>query len=224
MKKSAGLFAIVFVALACLGLHSQVDASFILINNAGFELPVAIIGTHADPPGWTSTGTNIGNAGVWNITDSGGVYWTVPAPEGKQIGYLSEDTVDAPETFSQILSATLVDNTLYTLTGKVGHPLGFGGTRHPATIYTVAMWAGGNLLASISGTGPENSFDPFILTFNSGVSGYSGPLEIRLSSSQAQTGFDQLALDGSAVPLPPSLLLLGPGLLGLAGWRRFRKS
>jgi len=28
----------------------------------------------------------------------------------------------------------------------------------------------------------------------------------------------------SQVPLPPSLLLLGSGLLGLAGWRRFRKS
>jgi hypothetical protein len=28
---------------------------------------------------------------------------------------------------------------------------------------------------------------------------------------------------GSAVPLPPSLMLLGSGLLGLAGWRRFRQ-
>jgi hypothetical protein len=27
-----------------------------------------------------------------------------------------------------------------------------------------------------------------------------------------------------AVPLPPSVLLLGSGLLGLAGWRRFKKS
>jgi hypothetical protein len=26
-----------------------------------------------------------------------------------------------------------------------------------------------------------------------------------------------------AVPLPPTVLLLGSGLLGLAGWRRFRK-
>jgi hypothetical protein len=29
---------------------------------------------------------------------------------------------------------------------------------------------------------------------------------------------------GSPVPLPSTVLLLGPGLLGLAGWRRFRKS
>jgi len=29
---------------------------------------------------------------------------------------------------------------------------------------------------------------------------------------------------GGEVPIPPSVLLLGSGLLGLAGWRRFRKS
>jgi hypothetical protein len=31
-------------------------------------------------------------------------------------------------------------------------------------------------------------------------------------------------VDGTVVPLPPTLLLLGSGLLGLAGWRRFRES
>ena len=29
---------------------------------------------------------------------------------------------------------------------------------------------------------------------------------------------------GSQVPVPPSLLLLGSGLLGMAGWRKFRKN
>ena len=28
---------------------------------------------------------------------------------------------------------------------------------------------------------------------------------------------------GGSVPLPPTVLLLGSGLLGLVGWRRFRK-
>jgi hypothetical protein len=38
--------------------------------------------------------------------------------------------------------------------------------------------------------------------------------------------FDWFRLDGdvSAVPVPPSALLLGTSLLGLVGWRRFRKS
>ncbi len=34
---------------------------------------------------------------------------------------------------------------------------------------------------------------------------------------------DNIAV-GSAVPIPPSLVLLGSGLLGLGGWRRFRKN
>jgi hypothetical protein len=34
----------------------------------------------------------------------------------------------------------------------------------------------------------------------------------------------EVKLEYTAVPLPPSVLLLGSGLLGLAGWRRFRKS
>jgi hypothetical protein len=35
--------------------------------------------------------------------------------------------------------------------------------------------------------------------------------------------YTNYAFTGSAVPLPPSMLLLGSGLLGLVGWRRFRK-
>ena len=31
-------------------------------------------------------------------------------------------------------------------------------------------------------------------------------------------------VDANAAPLPPSAWLLGSGLLGLVGWRRFRKS
>jgi hypothetical protein len=34
---------------------------------------------------------------------------------------------------------------------------------------------------------------------------------------------DGLEFQGAAVPLPPSLVLFGSGLLGLGGWRRFRK-
>jgi len=37
---------------------------------------------------------------------------------------------------------------------------------------------------------------------------------------------DAVSLHGntSPVPVPPTLLLLGSGLMGLVGWRRFRKN
>ena len=37
-------------------------------------------------------------------------------------------------------------------------------------------------------------------------------------------GFDTFRLQSTAAPLPGSVLLLSSGLLGLAGWRRFRKN
>jgi hypothetical protein len=40
--------------------------------------------------------------------------------------------------------------------------------------------------------------------------------------STSNPGFEGVASPNS-VPLPPTVLLLGSGLLGLAGWRRFRK-
>jgi hypothetical protein len=211
---------ILLVALAFLGWHSRADASLITINNPGFEDPPISQYTTAAPPGWTLTGTG---GGVWNINNAPLGFWNPSAaPEGDQIGWLSPASPpNGTATFFQILGATLTDNTQYTLTGQVGHPIGYGATPIPDTIYTVAMWAGSYLLGSISGTGPEGSFETFTLTFNSGVSGFAGsPLEIRLSSSQAQTGFDNLVLD--AVPLPPSLLLMATGIIGIAsyGWRR----
>lgn len=45
-----------------------------------------------------------------------------------------------------------------------------------------------------------------------------------LGSVLGDEDYNDLVLNVTAVPLPPSSLLLGSGLLGLAFWRRFRKS
>jgi hypothetical protein len=51
-----------------------------------------------------------------------------------------------------------------------------------------------------------------------------GPLRIQLTSNGVQADFDLVSLRDDKVPLPSGVLLLGSGLLGLVGWRRFKKS
>ncbi|MGD0828621.1 MAG: hypothetical protein ABSA09_11125 [Desulfobaccales bacterium] len=44
------------------------------------------------------------------------------------------------------------------------------------------------------------------------------------TGTSTQIGSEAFTVYGTPVPVPPSALLLGSGLLGLAGWRRLRKS
>lgn len=140
------------------------------------------------------------------------------SPDGSQIGYLSLGPhPGVPSGLSQTLPTLLAANTVYDLSGYVGHPLGFrdDGAGN-LTIYTVSLYAGSNLLNSITGTGPEASFDLFNLIYISGSAFVGSPLEIRLESNQAQTGFDAISL--TAVPDGGlTALLLGMSMMGL-GW------
>jgi hypothetical protein len=61
----------------------------------------------------------------------------------------------------------------------------------------------------------------------------AGPHSLTIQTFQVYAGAENLGspvgvayfrVDPSAVPLPPSAWLLGSGLLGLLGWRRFRKA
>lgn len=187
----------------------------IAILNAGFE----------DPPtvsfgGAINDWTILGDVGAWNINAAALGFWTVPAPEGNQVATLVGVGVPGPATLSQIVGVLAADTT-YTLSGMVGHPIGFSG----GTIYTAQLLAGGNLLATTSGTGPEGSFISFGVLFNSTGSPYVGmPLEVVLSSSQAQTAFDAIALEsdeaGTPVPEPASIMLFTLGLSAVLRTRR----
>jgi hypothetical protein len=216
MKRT--VFAMLVGAVVLSGGVAQ--AVPISIVNFGFEAPD--IGTTSSViTGWTQTG---GGSGVWDINAFPAGFWSVPAPQGSQVAFLSNaPSPGTAATISQVLAANQLANTTYTLTGSVGEPIGFSA----GTIYTVALFGGGNLLQQITGTGPAGSFSTFTLTYNSLVA--DGPLEIRLSSNQAQVAFDNIQLDASStlasVPEPASLLLLGTGLCLLArqAGRRGRK-
>ena len=207
-------------AAALLIWNCPTHAGSIPIVNAGFEDPITSGFTSSGATGWTLSGTG---GGVWNINADPLGFWTVPAPEGNQIGWLSPAPAPGgPATYSQVLSSVLQADTTYTLTGEVGHPIGFGATN--GTVYTVSLLAGTNVLASISGTGPEGSFAPFTVTFDSHGSSFVGQsLEIELSSSKAQTGFDAISLTAqSSVPEPSAIVLAGTGLAALVAFGLIR--
>ncbi len=214
-----------FVAAAAflVACHGTAQAIPIGIVDAGFEDPPTSTSSIGAVSGWTISGSG---AGVWNIGASPLGFWTVGATQGNQVAFVGREAPSGtPASISQVLSATLMANAAYSLTGEVGHPIGFGGTASPATTYTISLLAGSATLSSITGTGPEGTFAPFTLTYDSTGSAFFGKtLQIVLTSSKTQTAFDAIALDatgpGVDAPEPASLALLCTGLLGLMGSRR----
>ncbi len=206
------------------GVCGAANAISVSIVNAGFEDPPTTFYTNGPVTGWSIGGSG---GGVWNINVSPLGFWTAPAPEGRQIAWVSP--APAPGSFGSLtqgLTDVLVANSVYTLAGSVGHPIGYGASANPDTLYTVELIAGSTTLASVSGTGPEGTFTTFSLNFDSTGSAFVGAaLSIRLSSNQAQTGFDAITLDYVAnhvVPIPTgaSLTLAGLSALGVVRRRR----
>jgi len=225
MKK---MFKFVGSGIAALVLASNLSsATEISIQNPGFEQPDTT-STGTPPAFWDVTG---GTAGVWDIsTWFPGVYFSsTTAPDGSsQVAYLAlGPRPGSPATLSQVLSASLAADTVYTLSGYVGHPLGFAGSGASTTIWTAALYAGNQLLASVQGNGPEGSLAPFSFTWDSTGSSFVGQtLQIKLQTSLAQTVFDTISLDAARKSVPETgftLTLLFMGLLALNHVRRTLK-
>ena len=197
-------------------------ATSISIDNASFEDPATASAVYGTVTDWTLTGT--GNGGVWNISNNlggcPGDCWTpLTAPDGANIGWLSVGpSPGSSASLSQTLSDSLLPNRIYTLTGVYGHPRNFAA----GTIFTAELFAGATSLGTFSGTGPEANFATFSISYASGISPPSGNLQIVLSSNQAQTGFDDIAL--TAVPDGGlTAVLLGLAMTGLGLFRRALK-
>jgi len=129
---------------------------------------------------------------------------------------LGRITTSGPAAFSQVVGSLLA-NTVYTLTGEVGHLWGMA--RRPAQFTPWNCWLGPTFWPRTPTRGPREPC-PLLPGVQQHWSSYVGQaLEILLSSNQPQTGFDAIALDASSVPCPTAILL-GSGLMGLGLLRR----
>lgn len=215
-----------FAAISCVVLSfcccQNISADDITILNASFEDPALSDGDFNDLGwnDWLLSGAAPG--GVWNINNSG-TFWTTAAPDGNQVGYLAgTDAPGSPADAIQNLGVNLLSNADYLLSVDVGHPIGFGSTL--GTEFTIELLAGGNLLSSFTGTGPEGSFQNYQLLFDSTGSAFVGQeLAIRLASSRDQSAFDAVSLSFTAVPEPSVFSLLVLGTVVAAARRRRRK-
>ena len=196
--------------------QGQVKAALLTVANNSFEAPIitaqsgSVVATGL-VGGWTFAGGAQGffNPSLGETFSPGFGYGPSPVlPNGNQVAWSNGGTI------SQILSATLQTNTVYTLGVHVGRR-----QTVPFAGYNIQLYAGGNLLASNSSVIPAaGTFAPVTVSYTSGISVAPGQaLGIRLTSNGVQTNFDNITLDAASIPEPSAILgLLGFGLLGIA--------
>jgi hypothetical protein len=169
-----------------------VSAESFTIVNHGFESGLMdeenYIGTTSD---WQTGRYDVNNAGVWiednqdadiyrpttgEFTDPGVV------PEGEKVAYVP-GIAGFDNGIRQILTSNLAPNLVYKLDVAIGNPALYN-VPPPAPDYRIELLAGGVLLASVTGSPPDDdsAFEIATVTYSSGQSPaqLGQPLEIRL--------------------------------------------
>jgi len=196
-------FHLVLLVAACFICLSAVTASANLVLNGSFELPVLTQNTqiNAVPDSWNTTGPASWIFSYPGLAQSGTQYYDLGNSSAYNLSQSIMVTTAGTYTlgwFSKQISSTTAPFTV-----------SFEGDSVNAsqTFTPINSWRADSLgdLSLVAGT--------YTLTFTSGYAG----------------GYDTVFIDNvtltstSPVPIPAAVWLLGSGLLGLIGARRFRK-
>jgi hypothetical protein len=211
ISKPAGRSAwalVLSLAMACLGaLVAEAD----VVNGSFEEPPLANAGDFNTAPisGWTAAG---GNLGVWRLPHP--TYFTVPAPDGNQIGYsngvaIAQQLPDVLAPGLQIASV-MAGRRDDTYAGSFDFEMWAGGTVANGVV------TGGTLLDSAHFDHTlysASTFHPLVLEYEADVEDplLGQPLALRIvPTGGIQMNFDRVTLpepSGFAATLLPAVVL-----------------
>jgi len=216
------LIAVAIVILCLLMYGGVVKADSIAVNNASFESTNPLVlgcGTgcaynFGPIPGWSTTGPS------GSFQPSGSIFSSLP--DGSIVGFTNTGSI------SQTLAATVLANTLYTLTVFVGDRADHNNGPYTLSLDTILN---GVLtpLCSFSGNSADiasGTFQSEGCTYQSNSNVPAGNLYLLFTSGTGQLDVDNVSVTAQqvSVPEPSSMALLAAGAVFLLGFAGFRKN
>ena len=218
MQKIPTLLAIAFV----FALSARAN----LITNGSFETPLAPVGGFTNYPtgstaitGWTVTGPE---ASIVNGTYSPGGGFTFPAEDGIQWLDLTGDGSNVFEGVKQTVST--VSGTSYDLSFYVGN---ISGGPWGTTSTAEVQINGASVATETNSTSSSTlAWQKFTIPFTATSASTTIEFDNRDPIGDNSNGLDNIDIEvaPAATPEPGSIVLLGSGFLGLAGFAQWRFS